>query len=41
MNDPMTHRVRTSFEKAGADAPSKREIRKNAEAKDYKCYQSK
>jgi hypothetical protein len=34
MNDPMTHGVWTSFEKAGADTPSKRQIHKNAEAKD-------
>jgi len=41
LNDPMTHRVRTSAEKAGADATSKRQIHKNAEAKDHQGYQSK
>jgi len=41
MNDPMTHRVRTSAEKAGADATSKRQIHKNAEAKDHQGYQLK
>ncbi len=41
MNDPMTHGIRTSAEKAGADAPSKRQIHKNAEAKDYQCYKPK
>jgi hypothetical protein len=37
MNDPMTHCVRASTEEAGADAPSKRQIHKNAEAKDHQC----
>jgi hypothetical protein len=41
MNDPMTHRVRTSAEKAGADAQSEHQIRKKTEAKDCQCYQSK
>jgi hypothetical protein len=41
MNDPMTHRVGTSTEKAGTDAQSKLQIRKNAKAKDDQCYQSK
>ena len=35
MNDPMTHRVGASTGKNGADTPSKHQIRKNAEAKDY------
>jgi hypothetical protein len=37
MNDPMTHGLRTSTEEAGADAYSKHQIRKNAEAKDQQC----